>query len=193
MTCVRSQEQHLREIVRANAWLMEVLVAVRDQRLPEWVVGAGVVRNVVWDHFHGYATPTPPNDVDVAYFDPTELSRAKDKDVEQALRERIPSVPWEVHNQAAVHLWYEAKFGFPFPPAQSIDDAVSRWPETATSVGVRLRDDGRLQVFAPVGLEDLLALVLRRNPRQVPPELFRERLRQKRIRERWPLVRVVDE
>jgi hypothetical protein len=34
--------------------------------------------------------------------------------------------------------WYGAKFGHPISPIQSIEDAISRWPETATAVAVRL-------------------------------------------------------
>jgi hypothetical protein len=65
------------------------------------------------------------------------------------------------------------------------------WPETATSVAVTL-DNGVPRVIAPLGLDDLLAMVLRRNDRQVTHEYFIERLHAKRVTERWPRVRVVD-
>jgi hypothetical protein len=58
-------------------------------------------------------------------------------------------------------------------------------------VAVRLWPDDRLQVVAPVGLDDLFGLVLRRNPRRVTQEQFERRLREKRIAERWPRVTVV--
>ena len=35
--------------------------------LPDWFVGAGAIRNTVWDYLHGYTVPTPLADVDVAF------------------------------------------------------------------------------------------------------------------------------
>jgi uncharacterized protein len=42
------------------------------------------------------------------------------------------------------------------------------------------------------GLEDLIALVCRRDPRRVSVDHYRRRLREKRIAERWPKVTIVD-
>jgi hypothetical protein len=105
----------------------------------------------------------------------------------------MPSASWEVTNQAGVHLWYERRFGYPIPPASSIEDAISRWPETATSVAVTLCADGGVRIIAPVGLDDLLAMRLRRNPRQISRETFAERLRERDPTRRWPLVKVLPE
>jgi hypothetical protein len=170
---------------------MSVLETARDIDPPEWVVGSGVIRNVVWDDLHGYTEPTAVQDVDVAFFDPADVSRERDAALERELADRAPKIPWEVTNQAGVHLWYEAKFGYPIPPARSIEDAVGMWPETATSVAVRLTSEGNLDVIAPLGLGDLFGLVLRRNPRQITREFFLQRLREKQVEARWPLVQVV--
>jgi uncharacterized protein len=185
--------ERLREILAANEWFIGVLQAVRAVDPPDWLVGAGVIRNVVWDHLHGFASPTPVRDVDVAYFDASDTARERDHEIAGRLRARRPDVPWEVTNQAGVHLWYEAKFGFPIPPAPSVEDAIAMWPETATSVAVRLLPDDSLYVVAPCGLEDLLGLTLRRNPRQVSEAFFQQRLREKRPRDTWPLISVIAE
>jgi hypothetical protein len=106
---------------------------------------------------------------------------------------RLRGVPWQAKNLAAVHTWYEARFGAAVDPLTSVEDAVGPWPEMATSVAVRLRSNGELQIIAPCGLSDLFAMVLRRNPRRASLDLFRRRAADKRITERWPGVRVVDE
>lgn len=53
-----TEQHHLREqlisIVRASAWFMPALEAVRSLHLNSWCIGAGAVRNLVWDHLHGY-------------------------------------------------------------------------------------------------------------------------------------------
>jgi uncharacterized protein len=182
----------IERIIRSNAWLWSILTVVRDSALPDWFVGAGVMRNVVWDHLHGYHKPTPCADVDVAFFDPHDLSPTRDQAAQEQLRARRPDVPWEATNQAAVHCWYEQVFGYPVAPLRSSEDGVGTWPETATCVGVRLLPDDTLLVAAPCGLADLLGMILRRNPRRVSLEEFRRRLREKRVQEKWPRVRVID-
>jgi uncharacterized protein len=169
---------------------MGVLRAVREVSPPNWLVGAGALRSVVWDRLHGFETATPIRDVDVAYFDDGNLSPGRDDEITAELRARRPDVPWEVTNQAGVHLWYEAKFGYPIPRLRSVEEAVGMWPETATSVAVRLRQDDWLYVVAPCGVDDLLGLVLRHNTRQVRHEFFLQRLREKRIQETWPKVKI---
>jgi hypothetical protein len=153
--------------------------------------GSGVIRNIVWDHLHGHTTPTPVKDVDLVFFDRDDLSTEREEAIEAELRRLEPDVPWEVKNQAAVHLWYEARFGHPLPPLRSLQDAIGTWPETAVAIGVRLLSKDALRVIAPCGLEDLLEMTLRRNPRLVTAAFFRRRVQEKRIEELWPRVRVV--
>jgi uncharacterized protein len=171
---------------------MTVLRAVRETRLPEWAVTSGVIRNIVWDRLHGYEDRTVVKDVDVAFYDPADITRERDGRLEEALSARLPKLPWDVTNQAGVHLWYESKFGHPIPAISSLEDGISRNPETATSVGINLGPDEALKVIAPCGLEDLFAMVLRRNPKQVTRDYFMHRMREKRIQERWPKVSLID-
>ena len=130
-------EARLSVLVRSSDWLMQVLRAARASDPPEWVIGAGVVRNLVWDHLHGYAQPTPVRDVDLVYFDPLDLRPEAERAWEDRLRSAMPNVPWQVKNQAAVHLWYARRFGCSVPPLESIEAAVASWPEMATAVAVR--------------------------------------------------------
>lgn len=185
-------ERELHQIIRSNDWFWAVLEAVRDCNPPDWLVGAGVIRNIVWDHLHGYTNPTSLNDVDVAFFDPKDLSPGRDQVIENQLFDRLPDIPWEAKNQAAVHLWYEEVFGYAVPPLKSIEDAIGTWPETATSIGVRLLPSDELLVVAPFGLHDLFQMILRRNSRRITVELFRQRVQEKGIQQKWPKVRVID-
>jgi hypothetical protein len=185
--------ERLREAISSSEWFVEVLEAVRDCDPPNWLVGGGVVRTLVWNRLHGYRDDAYLNDVDVAYFDPEDLSPRRDQAVEAALQARSPQVRWDAKNQAAVHLWYEKRFGFPVLPLRSVEEGIATFPETATSVGVRLTKEGDLYFHAPLGLQDLFGLALRRNPRRVTPEVFRRRAVEKEIIERWPKVSVIDD
>jgi hypothetical protein len=48
-----------------------------------------------------------------------------------------------------------------------------------------------LVIVAPFGLDDLLGLVLRHNPRRATVQEYERRVRSKRITERWPRVTVL--
>jgi hypothetical protein len=185
-------EEDLVRLVRADAWLMDILRAARDVVPSEWAVTSGTIRNLVWDHLHGHEGPAAVKDVDVAFFDRVDVSRERDESLEEALRTRLPEVPWEVTNQGGVHLWYAGRFGHEIPPIVSLEDGISRNPETATSIGIRLEADGAVTVIAPCGLDDLFEMILRHNPKQVSGDYFLQRLREKRIRERWPKASVIE-
>ena len=184
-------EQRLIALVQSSPDMMAALRAVRSLGLPDWCIGAGAVRNLVWDHLHGKTEPSALADIDVAYFDAADLRPERDARLQARLGELLPGRPWEATNQAAVHLWFEAHFGHAVQPLGSLAQAVASWPEYATAVGLRLEADDAITVIAPLGLEDLFACVVRRNPARVSLATYRQRVAQKRYAERWPRVRIV--
>ena len=174
--------------MRGSDWLMGVLTTVRDADLPDAWVGAGALRDLVWgERFGAGFNPTSVRDVDVAYFDPDHLDPGRDALMTARLTAARPDLPWEATNQAAVHRWYPA----PIAPLTSVTAAVATWPETATAVAVRLTARDRLEVCAPLGLDDLLGGVWRHNPRQVTVAESRARPARHRPAERFPGVRVI--
>ncbi|RQT37524.1 MULTISPECIES: nucleotidyltransferase family protein [Burkholderia] len=184
-------EANLIALARESSWFWPALVAVRTLNLPSWCIGAGAVRNLVWDSLHGLDTPSALSDIDVAYFDSTDLSAERDATFQSLLAHTHPQFPWEVTNQAAVHTWFEATFGHAVPPFRSLEAAVASWPEYATAVGLTLLPDDSIKVTAPYGLDDLFAMVVRRNPVRVSVATYRERVAQKQYRNRWPRAVIV--
>lgn len=168
---------------------MQALRAARELGLRDWAIGAGSLRNLVWDALHGHAPDRLPADVDLVFFDPEE-SRS-DAELQAQLKLRCPGLPWEVINQARVHEWFEAEFGHAVAPLLSLDDAVASWPEFCTAVAVRLEPDDALTLVSPLGLDDLFACRVRRNPRRVSIETYLQRCQTKRYAERWPQVSVL--
>lgn len=183
--------QQLAVMALETPWFMQALVAVRDLGLPSWCIGAGAVRNMVWDRLHGRTTPSSLADIDVAHFDPHDLSAQRDAELQARLIRRLPQVPWEVTNQAGVHLWFKDHFGHEVPPLTSLVDAVASWPEFATSVGIWLSDEGSVEVIAPHGLKDLFSVVVRHNPARASVATYQQRVAQKDYAARWPSVTVV--
>ena len=182
--------QQLVGLVRQSPALMAALQAVRSMDLPSWAIGAGAVRNVVWDHLHGYKQAMAMNDVDVVYYDADHTSRETEMLVQHRLCQSMPHIQWDVTNQAAVHLWYAQVFGQIVTPLTSLHEGIATWPEYATCVGISLSADDQLQVIAPYGLDDLFAMRVSWNPARVSAVAYSERVRQKAFTERWPRVSV---
>jgi uncharacterized protein len=176
--------------LRREPWMVRALAAAAASGLPDAWVGAGVIRDVVWGQLSGGFDPGDVADIDVAYFDPHDLSKARDLRAQEALTERA-KLPWEATNQAAVHTWYHHYFGGPAVGAfASVHDAVATWPETATCVAVR-QAPGGFEVCAPHGLGDLLAGIWRTNPVRVSAAHSLARLARQQGRRWWPAVTVV--
>ena len=191
----------VRTLITACPWLYGVLEVVRtvgsEMDLRCWV-GAGAVRDLAWDTWFSVDAGRHPadfdgsrvKDLDVVYFDARRTDRELEAHLEEALARHRPDVVWDVKNQAAVHLWYRERFGATVDPLTSVSGAVGTWPETATAVAVALTPGGTIEVLAPLGLEDLIAGVHRRNPRRVSVAEYRARMERKQPAVRWPRVRV---
>jgi hypothetical protein len=182
-------EAELRAAITDDPWRIAALGALAVERPEAWIA-AGFVRNAVWDRLHGYAEPTPLADVDVVLFDPAAPDEADEKRLEARLGARLPGVPWSVKNQTRMHL----RNGD--PPYVSLADALAHWLETPTPIAIRQGATGRIEVLAPLGLDDLFALIVRPTAvtRARPDKLaqFRARMASKAWPERWPRLRVLD-
>ncbi len=175
----------LETLIRNDAWTITILETVRSLNLPDWAIGAGFIRALVWDHLSGKAK-TQLDDIDILYFDPAQLSQQQERKYEQALQEQKPDVPWSVKNQARMHLRNNT------PPYKNTEDAMRFWLETPTAVAVRLEKDGALTLLAPFGLDDLFDMIIRPTPAgQEKMDQFEERLRIKPWLSQWPDIRVV--
>jgi hypothetical protein len=170
---------------------MEALIAVRDTLPVHAYIGAGALRNAVWDALHGHISGGPPADIDVVFFEPDDLSQERDRIWQTDLFSGWPHFTWDVTNQAGVHLWYEHYFGRSVPAANTLAEGIATWPETATAVAVRLTDDNGLEFVAPFGLTDLMAMVVRWNPTHASREAYLSRVEQKQFQRRWPQVQVL--
>jgi hypothetical protein len=164
---------------------MKQLRCVRTLGLPDWCIAAGFVRNRVWDHLHGISPPRPPADIDVLYYDRTDLSKAPEQAFEARLNALLPA-PWQVRNQARMHLPKD------LPQHASTSDSMTHWLETVTAVGVRLEEDDTLTVVAPLGTDDLLGLRCRPTAfGRTRRGEYDARIAAKRWRELWPRVQFV--
>ena len=175
-------------ILRADPLRWHLLDVVRGLGLADGWIGAGFVRNAVWDHLHQRPPSPPAGDVDVIWHDCRRTDPAEDLKHEAALRAAEPAVAWSVKNQARTH----TRNGD--APYASAVEAMRCWPETATAVAARRHGLDGCEIAAPLGLDDLLALTLRPTPRFCGEKrgIYEERLRAKRWTASWPHLRKVE-
>jgi hypothetical protein len=184
------QIEYLEQAIAQNPAAEAVMAMAGKMNLPGWYLGAGAVAQTVWNLRHGYAPTEGIKDYDLAYFDPDDLTAESERRIEEQVAARLSEVGAvaDVHNQARVHLWYEERFGRHLDPHRSSEEAISTWPTTASSVGVR-RDGSGFVVYAPFGLSDLVAMVARPNKGKVSQEIYEEKVA--RWQANWPALRVV--
>jgi uncharacterized protein len=183
-----TSEKDIIRLISADQWMIDILHAAKSLELPDWWVCAGFVRTKIWDTLHGYAERTPLPDVDVVYFDSSNTDEAVEKDLEARLKLLMPSIPWSVKNEARMH---EINNN---PPYSSSVDAISKFPETATALGVTLNAEDQVVLAAPCGIADVLRLHVKPTPCfQESPDLiqiYEQRIIRKNFKAKWPLVTV---
>lgn len=180
------QKRTVEALVRKSQLLTEVLDVLRrtDDRL---YLGGGPVRNAVWDFLHGYPAATAPDDIDVIYFDLTSADKVRDQALQKKLQAIMPNVKWSVKNQARMHL-VNAEAAY-----ESLEDAIRKWPETATAMVIRPSSGGALEFVAPFGFDDLFRLVVQPTPHfRGKLEKYRERIIRKEWRKLWPKLSVYE-
>ena len=98
-------EKQLIEIIEHDSYLLSVLKAVEKLNLTDGWVCAGLIRNKVWDKLHN--TTTPINDIDVIYFDTSDISWEIEKELEKKLSYLLPNQPWtvKIHFSYAFEKW----------------------------------------------------------------------------------------
>jgi len=159
-----------------------------DMGLRECFLVAGCLFQAVWNRRDGRPPGWGVKDYDVFYFDDSDLSwEAEDAVIRRADRELADlGATIEVRNQARVHLWYEQRFGVAYPKLTSSRDGVDRYLVECTCVGIEVASGA---LYAPYGLADLHAGILRINPVNPNTVLFRQKARG--YQARWPWLRIV--
>lgn len=178
-------EGDISDLLRADEWRMGVLTAAEKKALPDWWIGAGFLRNLIWDALEGIESE-PTRDVDLVYYDKGDTRPETDWRYDDEMAKMYPDAEWEVRNQARMHYVNN------FSPFTSTEDGISHWVETATCVAVKL-ENGTFRYLFCHGTGDLLGLVARPAPAFKTETLlpkFYTRIEEKRWKDRWPHLRI---
>ena len=178
------KDQEILERLGQDQAIREILEIIRSLELKDSWLAAGSVRNFIWNILSGKPGFDAETDVDVIFFDPT-VSYEKTLQLEMELRKAFPAYSWELKNQVYMHIHSPNT-----QPYTSSKDAMSKYPECCTAIGLRLLGDGKLELFAPYGLADIRAFQVRPTPHFLADaerkKLYMERLSKKNWQAKWP-------
>lgn len=176
------------KLIQSDEKLMEIIKAASTLNLPDWWICAGFIRSKIWDTLHGFNERTETPDVDVIYFDNTNINENFEKELENKLISIIPNIPWSVKNEARMHVLNN------LPPYTSSEDAISKFPETATALGVKLDKDHNLVLTSPCGIDDVINLELKPTPFFIETKelaaIYEERIIKKNWKAIWHKIKV---
>lgn len=177
-------DQEILERLGQDQSIREILEMIRSLELKDSWLAAGSVRNFIWNILSGKPGFDAETDVDVIFFDPT-VSCEKTLQLEMELRKAFPAYSWELKNQVYMHIHSPNT-----QPYTSSKDAMSKYPECCTAIGLRLLGDDKLELFAPYGLADIRAFQVRPTPHFLADaerkKLYMERLSKKNWQAKWP-------
>ena len=177
-------DQDFLEKLSQDQDIRAILEMIRSLRLEDSWLAAGSVRNFIWNILSGKPGFDAETDVDVIFFDPT-VSYEKTLQLEMELRKAFPAYSWELKNQVYMHIHSPNS-----QPYTSSKDAMSKYPECCTAIGLRLLEDNQLELFAPYGLADIRAFQVRPTPHFLADaerkKLYMQRIRKKNWQAKWP-------
>lgn len=171
--------------------LYDYFARLREMDLPDaWIV-SGAIYNNVWNVLTDRPAMHGVKDVDIFYFDADAITYDDEDKIighAEAMFAGLP-VPVEVRNQARVHLWYPAHFGFDYPKLSDSLDAIDRFACTTHSVGMRLNHEDQFELYAPFGLTDIFSFKLM--PNYGLPNKKTHLDKGERLCSLWPELRLV--
>jgi hypothetical protein len=181
-------EEIITLLITEDKWMMEILKCAKSLNLPDWWICAGFVRSKIWDTLHGFNERTPIPDIDIIYFDATNIDEVEEKKLEERLKSITPNIPWSVKNEARMHLKSN------FPPYTSSVDAISKFPETATALGVKLDEKDHVILTAPWGINDVVNLEVKPTPFFIETKerlaIYENRISKKKWESTWSKLKV---
>lgn len=179
-------EEDIVKMIKRDKWMMDILTEADKLNLPDWMIGAGFLRNKVWDYLHHVNREVADtHDIDLVYFDKTNVDEEKDRLISENMN-GVLGLEWEIVNQAYTHKWHEREI-----PYENTSEALSEWVETPTCVAVTLVN-GEPHIIAPHGIADLVKLVIRPSPSHRDKlDIFYKRIEDKKWLLKWPKLKII--
>ena len=188
--CSLSEQQKLlTNLTCTNPVIQTVLESISD--VPCAWIGAGIIFQNLWNVFHNFPLNLHIKDIDILYFDSTDLSWEAENAYIEQVTQRLKNIdiPIDIKNIARVHLWYKDKFNIEKKPYQSVEESISTWPVIGACMAIRKINE-QIEFCAPYGFQDAFAMRVRPNKVLVNKDIYENKALC--WKKQWPLLSVFD-
>ena len=162
---ISEQYETFISILEKNKDLMAVLDYITELKLPNFYIAAGSVFQTIWNYYDGKDLNFGIKDIDVIYYNNSDLSVEKDLEYYNIINTYIKAKGFnyevDVSNEARMHLWkIEHNQGDNVEQYKNSEDAMSKWIATVHAIGITKVNDN-IKIYAPYGLSDIYSRTIR--------------------------------
>ena len=161
---ISKQNELFINILKRNTNLMKVLDFIDTLNLPNYYIAAGSVFQTIWNYFDNVDLNNNIKDIDVIYYDKTNLDVNKDIDICNKIIEfcKNNNLNYEidVSNEARMHLWKKEHENKDVEQYRNSEDAINYWIANMHAIGIT-KINNELYVYAPFGLSDIYSRTIR--------------------------------
>ncbi len=162
---INEQYETFIKIIEKNKDLMLILDYVAKLKLPNFYIAAGSIFQTIWNYYDGKELNFGIKDIDIIYYDKSDLSVEKDLKyygvITEFVKENELKYEIDVSNEARMHLWkMEQGQGENINQYKNSEDAISKWIATVHAIGITKENDV-IKIYAPYGLSDIYSKTIR--------------------------------
>lgn len=162
---INEQYDKFIKILKMNKELMIVLDYISTLNLQNYYIAADSIFQTIWNYYDGKDLNYGIKDIDVIYFDKSDLSVDKDLEYYNLIKRFIDcnglNYEVDVSNEARMHLWkMNHNQGKNIKQYKNSEDAMSKWIATVHAVGIT-KENGTIKIYAPYGLSDIYSRTIR--------------------------------
>ncbi|HEM3696338.1 TPA: nucleotidyltransferase family protein [Streptococcus suis] len=176
--------EELERCLLADKNILVILDIMDKLNLSDCWLCAGTIRNFIWNRY----CFDKNTDVDIVFFDES-ITYEETLELETKLRQMYPNYQWELKNQTLMHIHSPDTL-----PYQSSQDAIEKFPERCTAIGVRQTEKGTIELFAPYGLDDIYNYIVRPTPHFLANSkgmnIYKKRMKKKNWKKLWPAITI---
>ena len=144
---IEEQNKIFISILTKNKNLMMVLDYIAKLELPNFYIAAGAVFQTIWNYYDGKDLNFGIKDIDVIYYNNSDLSVEKDLEyydiIKKYIKEKGFNYDIDVSNEARMHIWkMEHGQGENVEQYKNSEDAIDKWVATVHAIGItKVNDD----------------------------------------------------
>lgn len=161
---IEEQNDAFIQVIKKNNDLIEILKFIEKLKLPNFYIVAGSVFQTIWNYYDNKPINNNIKDIDVIYFDKSDLTVDKDIEIYNKIKSFCDSnnlnYEIDVSNEARMHLWKKEHENIDIEQYKNSEDAINHWIANIHAIGITMLNN-EIKIYAPFGLSDIFSKTIR--------------------------------